>query len=491
MKFDFNQPCPTPMTTKECHALIAGLWQQCQSHQETIESLTERLATNSSNSSLPPSHDSLRDRAQRNTHKNKDPQQTSSLIKRKQGAQPGHKGYGRALWDVSRVDDIILCPPEHTCTQCQEGAIHKVQLKQRKQVFDIQDGRLFVTEYQLYGGTCMSCNHKQRGILPDGVPKGILGADALGCIASLTGKYKLSKREARELLIDFYNLTVSIGSISNAEHQISKATHVPVDEVETALQHQTKEPSHHDETSHFNKHKLEWLWLSTTSRLTLFRIFKNRNQEAAKSLIGADYQGMIITDRYGAYSWIPSNQRQYCWSHLQRDFKKIRERLHPEEKRIGYCLLRYTKMIFAYSYKIRESQDCLDVAYYKKYLLQTIWDFSRCLARGKALKGTKTSAFCAKLIKEWKSLWHFVRDPLVSPTNNHAERQLRHAVLWRKKSFGTQSDRGKRYVERILTCVMTCKQQSKNFRVFVRDCLKAYWSKGVYPSFVKEPINSG
>jgi len=490
MEFDFSQPFPSSNNIEECRETIKALWQHCQSQQQTIIGLNERLNTNSTNSSLPPSSDSIRDRAKRFQEKDAWKKRTSAYWSNpRQGAQRGHKGHGRKLWDESRVDEIIPCFPESHCFYCQTGTVHHIHLRQRKQVFDIKDGRLFLTEYQIYGGKCECCHKKNRGVLPPGTPVGILSANALSRVSSLTGKYKLSKRESRELLIDFYGLTISVGTISNVEALVRQAIRTPVAEVGATLQTQTDLPLHSDETSHFNRNQLEWLWVSTTSHLTFFSIFPHRNKEAAQALIGSSFKGMLVTDRYGAYNWVPSEQRQYCWAHLKRDFKKIKTRAEYHEKQLGYSLLDQYRSLFYCWRKIKNGTEN-DTIYYKKRLLRTIRQFRVYLRRGRALEGTKTGAFCAKLLREWDCLWHFLRNPLVDPTNNHAERQLRHAVLWRKKSFGTQSNRGRQYVERILTCVMTCKQQQRNLTTFISECITAYWLNTPYPSLVKALINS-
>ena len=65
-------------------------------------------------------------------------------------------------------------------------------------------------------------------------------------------------------------------------------------------------------------------------------------------------------------------------------------------------------------------------------------------------------------MKLWESLWTFVRVEGVEPTNNNAERPLRRAVIWRRKSFGTQSESGSRFVERSLTVVTTLRQQGRD-----------------------------
>jgi transposase len=85
----------------------------------------------------------------------------------------------------------------------------------------------------------------------------------------------------------------------------------------------------------------------------------------------------------------------------------------------------------------------------------------------------EAGVFTARLIREINSLWVFLEKEGVSPTNNHAERMLRFAVCWRKRSFGTESEKGNRWVERILSLRQTCRLRAKRtFPVLVEavDC---------------------
>jgi transposase len=323
----------------------------------------------------------------------------------------------------------------------------------------------------------LECKQFCRGKLPDGVPNGILSENTLAKISVLTGKYRLSKREVKEFLFDFFCLKISVGTISNAEHIVSKSIETPVEEMGKTIVQQTR--LHADETSHIHKGGLEWLWVATNDKLTYFRIYQNRNQISAKALIGEDYKGMIVTDRYGAYNWLPKTQRQYCWSHLKRDFKKISERIELKEALIGNYLLNDLRSIFHYW---RHMQSNPEKSYYYSLLRRTITHFYIHLRRGKLLKDTKTGKFCAKLIRERKSLWHFMHMSQVDATNNHAERQLRHAVIWRKKCYGTQSRRGINFVERILSTIMTCKQQKCNLIEFIEQSIQSTLLKKPYPS---------
>ena len=95
------------------------------------------------------------------------------------------------------------------------------------------------------------------------------------------------------------------------------------------------------------------------------------------------------------------------------------------------------------------------------------------LERGQAVACPKTAATCRDILVVEASLWTFARVTGVEPTNNAAERALRHAVYWRKTSHGSQSEAGRRFVERILTTVATCRQQGRNVLAFLTDAVRA------------------
>lgn len=222
------------------------------------------------------------------------------------------------------------------------------------------------------------------------------------------------------------------------------------------------------------------MWVATNDELTYFKIYQHRNQLCAKALIGENFSGMIITDRYGAYNWFPQDQRQYCWAHLKRDFKKIADRTDLKEASIGHYLLDDLTSIFCHWRIIRNSTS---TSYFTSRLRGAIKNLYDDLRRGRKLTGTKTANFCAKLLRERKSLWHFLRHPTVSATNNHAER-LRHAVIWRKKCYGTQSKRGIHFVERILTVIKTCQQKENDLIEFLSQSVKSYWCDASPPSLI-------
>jgi transposase len=450
---DLTQTPPQPESINESHEWIKRLW-------DFARSLVEKLHTNSKNSSLAPSQTKLKPSLTKVADEAKVPDwelRTPAYWKsKKPGGQKGHAGFGRVLLPEESVHQVIPCHPYPICHTCRSEVTLK-RICQRKQVFDLSDSGLYINEYQVHEGICVGCKKRIKGRLPKSLTKGILTSTTLSKIALLLADYRLSRREVKRLLEEFFNLKLSVGTISNAERLVSDALKAPYDEIAKSVQ--ASDYMHLDETSHVRSGQLEWLWIATGQDKTFFKITDNRAQSSAKLILGEGYLGMIITDRYGAYNWLPPKQRQYCWAHLKRDFTKLCERFTLAERRVGWWLLETFKSLFYWydEYKQNPSN-----AYALRLCHRKVRRFYYYLKKGTKLVGSVTGKFCQKLLRQRQSLWHFIRYDDIEPTNNLAERQLRHAVLWRKKSFGTRSKRGNRFWERMLTIIMTARQTNQH-----------------------------
>ena len=343
---------------------------------------------------------------------------------------------------------------------------------QKHQVYEIPQPHYTVTEYQIFSGTCSCCNKKHNGQLPIGVTFKMFGAKTYALLAILTSKYRLSKRLAKKLLAELFSLPISVGSVSNVEARVSQAISSPYQEVQDVLKN---EPIVHvDETGCKQSNKNGWLWVLTTMGLTLFLLSHSRGRKIAKELIGK-YQGkVIISDRYSSYNYISDQNRQICWAHLKRDLQRISERSGISGK-LGRDLLKTYRNIFniysttTYEYRLHHNKT-------KKRLKRLIRKFENLLLDGLICGNNKTKHTCSNIINVSGSLWTFLSNPTVEPTNNQAERQLRPIVIWRKLSFGTQSDRGSRFVERIFTVTSTCIQQGKSALEFLQQAVTSYFS---------------
>jgi hypothetical protein len=275
-------------------------------------------------------------------------------------------------------------------------------------------------------------------------------------VGYLTGRIGASQREVQDIFATLYQTDVSIGGIGALEQAVSVALAAPVVEAERYVQRQPVRNA--DETSWREKMQRRWLWISVTPLVTIFRLLKTRGAAGAKELLGEVVWGSIGTDHYAGYHWIDPHQRQLCWAHLKREFVAWSERT-GETARIGLALLAVEKQLFTFWHRVRDGT--LTWADFHVAMLPLIARVSTLLQEGVAGADAKAQGTCRNLLKREAALWTFVWEPGVEPTNNGAERPLRRAVLWRRRSFGTQSAAGSQFVERILTAVTTLRQQRR------------------------------
>jgi hypothetical protein len=236
-----------------------------------------------------------------------------------------------------------------------------------------------------------------------------------------------------------------------------------------------------DETGWREKPKRLWLWISVTPLGTIFRLLKTRGAAGAKELLGEQVGGIIGTDRYAGYHWIEPRQRQLCWAHLKREFIAWSART-GETARIGRALLEIEKQLFVLWYRVREGT--LAWADFQVARLPLMARVCTLLQEGVAGTDAKTQGTCRNLLKLEVALWTFMWESEVEPTNNRAERPLRRAVWWRRRSFGTPSEAGSQFVERILTAVIPLRQQRRNLLDFLTAACTAAIRKDSAPSLL-------
>ncbi len=112
------------------------------------------------------------------------------------------------------------------------------------------------------------------------------------------------------------------------------------------------------------------------------------------------------------------------------------------------------------------------------------------LHKGTTCTDPEVAGTCRELLEHEDALWTFVRREGVEPTNNAAEQALRHAVIWRKGSFGTQSERGSRFAERILTARASLRQQGRNVMAFVVAACQAALAGTTPPSLLPATLQT-
>ena len=210
----------------------------------------------------------------------------------------------------------------------------------------------------------------------------------------------------------------------------------------------------------------------------------SREAAGLAMLLGTEIQGLLCSDRWGVYDQVPAERRQICWAHLKRDFQKVLDRGGPSAfvGRRGRALV---KKVFAAWHAFQEGQATR--AQLQGQLAPLMNRMQRLLLEGAILgEDARVAAFCENLLALEPALWTFAAVEGVEPTNNFMERLLRRAVLWRKRSFGSWSAAGCRFVERILTVVQTRRLQGKNALDYLHEALVAHRSSQPCPKLLPE-----
>jgi len=301
-------------------------------------------------------------------------------------------------------------------------------------------------------------------------------------LAVLTGVYRLSKRQAEQLCADLFHLPISAGHICALERQTTAALEPAVAEVRQQVRTQSVNL---DETGWRQARQRAWLWVAVTSYLTLFEVVASRGGAVARRLLGTLGQRIVTTDRYSAYNWLPLYRRQLCWAHLKRDFQAMVDR-GPVAAVIGEELLCHAQDLFHWWYRVRDGT--LQRTSFATYVGELRPRFRATLEQGLTCGCARTAGTCKEILKVEPALWTFVRVAGIEPTNNAAERALRHAVLWRRSSLGTDSVVGGRFVSAILTVVSSCRQQGRHVLEYVTACCEAALAGARPPSLLPQPV---
>lgn len=375
---------------------------------------------------------------------------------------------------VEEVNRVVDVKPER-CQKCGRGLRGSDPDPVRHQVTELPPLMSETEEWRLHALAC-PCGHTTRAALPEGVPKGAFGPRLQATLGYLTGVARLTKRPIEEVVNDLFGVSVSLGAIVAQQQTVSEAVAPAVEEARDYVQKQSIVNA--DETGWKEGlkgggekgRKKAWLWVAVTQWVTVFLIHARRGLEAAKALLG-DFEGWLGSDRWSVYDAWEVRKRQICWAHLIRDFVGFTERGKGAAE-IGKLLLLQTEKMFELWKRVRDGTLARSTFHvYMRPIRRRVEDL---LKRGIRCGESKTEGMCEKILTVKPALWTFVRVEGVEPTNNSAERALRHAVLYRKGCFGTQSDAGSRFVERILTVVATLRRQERNVMEYLTEaCARA------------------
>jgi len=414
-----------------------------------IEDLEARLGQNSQNSNRPPSSDSPYQK----------PGSEKEKKKGKVKSRKGHKGHRQQMLEPTETRSVY--PQPCTC-----GCDQFVDLKwyYTHQHIELPEIVTKVIHFDLYGGKCSRCGKVNKGHLPVEFQTGY-GPRLSALIVELAGIAANSRDMVQRFCSSVLRVPISLGAIQKVLNRASKAIEPHYGACGDKAR--TSEINHIDETPWYKGGKLNWLWVMANPVVAFFMIHTNRSREAFEKLIGA-WCGILVSDDYRIYrNWV--NKRQTCLAHLIRTAYGLAQRSTPELASCGKWAAKELERL------VKMAKAPPTMGEWRAFFAR----FCHLIALYRDCE-SEAGTFVRRLEDEMDCLFLFLTENGVDPTNNFGERAIRFGVLWRKRSQGTKSDEGNRWVERILSLRQTCRLRGKSTFDVLVDAISCFF-KGETP----------
>lgn len=401
---------------------------------------------------------------------------------RKPGAQPGHPPHLKQLLPAARVKETHVYAPQ-ACAHCAAPLPSETQpadpQPKRHQVIDLPESAAFAIEHQALGRTCPCCGKVTWGEVPPEVRAHSIGPRLTSLMAYFVGAHHVSRRGVEQIAEEVFGAPIALGTVSNLEQETSAALASAHAEAVQAVQ--AADTKNVDETGWKKAGAKRWLWVAATSLVAAFLIHPLRNQAALAMLLGTTISGIVCSDRWRTYERLPRRQWQICWAHLKRNFAKLAE-AGGRAKTLAHRCLDVLQRVFELWHRFRGG-GC-NRAQLRRRMRPLRREMRAVLEEGSRSRNRKLARFCQRLLKVFPSLWTFLRVEGVEPTNNHGERVLRLAVIWRKCCYGCHSEAGCRFAERLITAVQTLRLQKRPVLDFLHQTLLAHRTGQPLPKLV-------
>jgi len=449
-------------------------WRQ----REALRALANRLGEDSTTSSRPPSSDDpyRRDARGKPAAAEKADKPEENKTARPAGKPPGAKGFWRSQPIVTSAQ--VESAPS-ACAAC--GAALGPDLTRRcvgaHNSLELARGdmSLQVTAAKhVYFAVRCPCGHDNVARPGVGLRSEIegrrrnlqmserclVGPMLATFIAALSLRFRLSRSKIQEFLHDWLGLELGTATIERCVHEFGRASEPVVEQL--IADARAAEIVHVDETPWYQKGDLRWMWVLVTATTIVFHIGSRRKEELT-TLIGEAFLGWLITDGYAAYRDHPRRQR--CLAHLIRKGLALAAGHYGPGSGFGRDLVRDLRRLIE---RIHDGEGA-DTPAVKRLMARIKWD---CQCNRHEVED-KVRELAGEILNDWDAVVAFVFDPSLPPTNNDAERALRHAVIARRISFGTRTDEGSRFYAAGLSVIATCRQRGVETWAYARGLIAA------------------
>jgi transposase len=437
------------LSSDEKDALIVALL-------ERIEELERRLGLNSSNSGKPPSSDGYKKPSRVTNQREK--------TDRKSGGQAGHEG--TTLRQVANPDKVIeYFPP--VCTGCGGAlSIEQATGHQKRQVFDLPEPGVEVTEHRAYSGWCQACGTETQAAFPTEVRAAAqYGATVEALVVYLQAWQLIPEDRLAELMGDVFGVEVATSTIAAMGHRKAQELAGLAEHIEQQVKHAAVK--HLDETGYRIAGVLQWLHVASTWLLTCYRT------SAKRGAMLAGVRGIIVHDFWRPYLTMIGVTHALCNAHHLRELKAL---IDIEQEPWAREMHRFLRQVCHAANLARAQQRSLS----PRFLTWLSARYDRILAQGVTFHESQPPLgaglptrrgrirrrtghnLLLRLRDHKEDTLRFLYDPTVPFTNNQAERDLRMMKVRQKISGGFRSDTGAQTFTTLRTVLSTARKQGWN-----------------------------
>lgn len=396
---------------------------------------------------------------------------TSGRGKKIPGRKPGHAGTRR------KVPDQIDWEVEHRADRCPDcgGHLKRCEETRTRYTEDIPDIKPEVTEHTIHRDWCPNCRKIVEPPVPDALPGATLGNGVLVLSAWLHYALGNTLSQIVEVFNFHLQMPLSKGGLVQMWYRLQVILFAWYEEIQQeALKSAVL---HADETGWRVNGKTLWLWCFTTRDLTYYMIHRSRGSPALLKFFIQEFNGVLVTDFWAAYNAVVCACRQMCLAHLLRELEHTEKYKSPRKNWPAFAkklrrllgdairLWRRREELSPETYASRRQRLTVRL----QDLIDTDW------------RNTHAKRLIKRLRRHQNDLFTFLDHPLVPFDNNHAERQVRPAVIIRKNSYGNRSERGADCQAVLMSIFRTLKQRGHDPIRTVINALREYLTTGQLP----------
>ena len=410
-------------------------------------------------------------------------------LRRRPGRKVGHTAALRAM--PNHIDEHIDVPVPRDAVGaacCPKCSVPLAEVETHDRIVeDIIPSKVVTRCFHTTSGYCPNCRKRIESRAPEqppaaDIPHGQIGINALATVALLRIQCRLPYRMGTQLLSDLPGLTISPGAVTKQIRRMSHWLEGEYDRLQAFLR--CAPMAHMDETPWRINGINQWLWTLLDDRHTLFHVDKSRGQKVVEKLLGEVFGGVLVSDFYCGYSRL-SARKQKCLVHLLRELKETGIKSPAFDQGL-FC--RRLKRLIKEMLLLKKNKPAMEVPDYQR--------------RGKQMEArlediaqqhwheAHADRLAARLRKHEKELTVFLWEDAVDGTNNAAERALRPAVVMRKITGGSRSERGARATAILMSVLRTARQQNRPLFETIKTLLMNAWA-GKNPGLLTDvPLDS-